>query len=1004
MGKFEHTNAFVRSAVRLALAGAGFVLPAQMSFAQEASQELDEVVVTGFRGSLNTALAAKRDSTASIDVISAEDVGKFPDSNLAESMQRIPSVTLSRGDGGEGRNISVRGLGPIFTRVRVNGMEASAQTGSSDIYGAGNNGRSFDFNVFPTEIFSQLAVRKTPQANVEEGSLGATIDLRAPHPFDYADNQVFSITGRGVFNDVSEDVDPRANFLYSKKFFNDTFGILVSGAFQSRNLREVGYSAVDILSADANANNLGTAANPILLPYCTPQGWTLTGQSPANNAVKGATGTDCSTGNPRNSNLAAFLDVYNRVDPDRVDPAGQPIPGSGAFFPRLPRYVNSEQDTERTGGTVTLQWKPSENTDISIDGLKSRYQQERRDNYIAGISFGRTITQNGQPMVSIKDVSFDEHGSVETATFDGVDVRSEGLVDQFVSTFEQVNLNIEHRFADDFKISVLAGRSNSIWDGPMRLQTFIDAIDVDNFTLDFSGGRETPLIGFGFDVSDPANFRYAPGQADGTVLGGFSTQGKPSRNVTSNDTIDVSVEWQATDMLALQWGIQNRESDFRSRVSTLVPAFAAVTNLPADVTLADITMQISGLDDKFGSGAPASWLAVDSRKWRDVFNFDDAQFCGTECGAGQSRIDEKVKTGYLMFSFDSGDAWGVPIRGDFGVRYAKTDQLASGYIPVAAPMGYPYAQLGQYNEVNRSYTDTLPSMNVVFEFMPDLLMRVSAAKVMSRAELGNLTPTASVTVTTQRATVNNPFLDPIRAKTADIGLEWYFQPGSLLSVAYFYKDIETFIQRITSRVPYNTLGLPDSLLDNSQSVPTDIFEVTRQENTEGGPLKGFEINAQVPFKFLSSPFWSNFGVLANYTRVASEIEYLQPAVIIPGTPPRTFIPDPITNDLVGLSKNSASATLFYDDGKFSVRTTGSYRDKYIRGIPASAGSDLQGNKANLFVDASASWTLNDSVSFILEAQNLTDERNTLFIDSEREDTLFQTEIGRTFTIGATVKF
>src|SRR6187399_2367621 len=252
MSKFDPASMSLRTAISLALTSAGLMLPAHMAIAQDAAaqdtQELEEVVVTGFRGSLNTALGQKREATAAIDSIVAEDIGKFPDSNLAESMQRIPGVTLSRTDGGEGRNISVRGLGPGFTKVRINGMEGAAQTGSSDIYGAGNNGRSFDFNVFPTEIFSQLAVRKTPQANVEEGSLGATVDLRAPHPMDYADNQVFSITGRGVFNDVSEDVDPRANFLYSKKFFNDTFGILVSGAFQSRNLREVGYSAVDILS------------------------------------------------------------------------------------------------------------------------------------------------------------------------------------------------------------------------------------------------------------------------------------------------------------------------------------------------------------------------------------------------------------------------------------------------------------------------------------------------------------------------------------------------------------------------------------------------------------------------------------------------------------------------------------------------------------------------------------------------------------------------------------
>ncbi len=994
MQKIEHSSAFVRNAVRLALAGAGLVLPA-ISMAQEQGQELDEVVVTGFRGSLNTALAAKRNATAAIDVIAAEDIGKFPDSNLAESMQRIPSVTLSRGDGGEGRNISVRGLGPGFTRVRVNGMEASAQTGSSDIYGAGNNGRSFDFNVFPTEIFSQLAVRKTPSADVEEGSLGATVDLKAPRPFDNDKEQVFSVTGRGVFNSVSEDIDPRVSMLWSRKFADDTFGILISGAYQKRNIREVGYSAVDVLSSNTN----GLAQGGILQPFCTPVGWTPAevSPSPVAQGTKGATAANCSTGNPRTSDLAAYQTVYN------LRRASLPlVPGSGAFLPRLPRYVNSEQDTERTGGTVTFQWKPADNTTISLDGLKSRYQVERRDNYIAGISFGRSVTNNGQPMTSVRAISFDNLGSVQTATFDGVDIRSEGLVDQFVSTFEQVNLSLESELTDKVKFKVLGGRSNSIWDGPMRLQTFIDAIDTDNFTLDFRG-RETPLIGFGIDVSNPASFAYRPAQADGTVLGGFSTQGKPSRNVTTNQTYDMSVEWAATDMMSFTLGGQTRESNFRSHVSSLAPAFVAVTALPAGVTLASITRQIKGLDSSFGAGAPASWLAVDSKKWRDVFDFQDYPTCRTECGANQSQIDEKVKSGYAMFSFNSGDAWGLPIRGDLGVRYVETNQHAVGYIPVTAPMGAPYPNVGRRNEVDRSYSDVLPSLNVVAEFTPDLLMRFSAAKVMSRPELGNLTPSATITATTRTGTVNNPFLEPIRAKTADLSLEWYFSEGSLLSVAYFYKDIETFIQRITSQQVYTDLGLPNSLLDNTNTLPTELFTVSRLQNTSGGPLKGFELNAQVQLKMLPG-FWSNFGVLANYTHVESKIEYILTTIPDPANPGQFIVTSSSTADLVGLSPSSASGTLFYDDGRFSVRATGSYRDKYIRGIPASPGSDIQGNKANLFVDASASWNVTDNLSMILEAQNLTDERNTLFIDSQREDTLFQTEIGRTFTLGATFKF
>src|SRR5688500_3634103 len=165
----------------------------------------------------------------------------------------------------------------------------------------------------------------------------------------------------------------------------------------------------------------------------------------------------------------------------------------------------------------------------------------------------------------------------------------------------------------------------------------------------------------------------------------------------------------------------------------------------------------------------------------------------------------------------------------------------------------------------------------------------------------------------------------------------------MLSVAYFYKYISTYIQRITSDEPWPSLGLPDSLLIGTPSNPSSIFHVARWENTEGGPLNGFELNAQVQFDWLTG-VWANFGVLANYTHVESEIQYILASVN--GVPTVTT-----TNDLVDLSPNSASGTLFYDNGTFSIRTTGSYRDKYIRAIPASLGSDVRANKANLFVDA-----------------------------------------------------
>jgi len=237
------SNLRVAFAVRAALAAAA-ALCALPALAQQAAStsEIEEVVVTGFRQSLNIALDVKREEAGAVDAIVAEDIADFPDLNLAEAIQRIPGVAIAR-DAGEGRQISVRGLSPEFTRVRLNGIEAMSANGGTDAAGGTNRTRGFDFNTFASELFNSITVRKTASAEVEEGSLGATVDLRTGRPFDY-DGLTFVVSGQGQFNDLSDNFDPRAALLLSNTWADNTFGALVSVAYTDRNAVEEGSSNV----------------------------------------------------------------------------------------------------------------------------------------------------------------------------------------------------------------------------------------------------------------------------------------------------------------------------------------------------------------------------------------------------------------------------------------------------------------------------------------------------------------------------------------------------------------------------------------------------------------------------------------------------------------------------------------------------------------------------------------------------------------------------------------
>mgnify|MGYP001817543728 FL=1 len=228
------------STLALAIATA---LPAMaQDSADDGEMVLEEVRVTGFRSSLEQAVALKRDAVNSRDSIVTEDMGKMPDLNLAEALQRVPGVTIAR-EGGEGRNVTLRGLGPAFTRVTLNGMEVPSSAGGLDSSGGVNRGRSFDFNVFSAEHFNRIDINKSPTASIEEGGIAGTVELYTARPLDNPGLNA-SIYGQAGYNDLSEKWTPKFTAFLSSTNEAETFGFLLTAAYTERTTWQDGFGTV----------------------------------------------------------------------------------------------------------------------------------------------------------------------------------------------------------------------------------------------------------------------------------------------------------------------------------------------------------------------------------------------------------------------------------------------------------------------------------------------------------------------------------------------------------------------------------------------------------------------------------------------------------------------------------------------------------------------------------------------------------------------------------------
>jgi iron complex outermembrane receptor protein len=902
--------------------------------------DANAIIVTGFRASLDAALDIKRDSITSVDAIVAEDIAKFPDQNLAESLQRIPGISIQR-DGGEGRSITVRGLGSQFTRVRVNGLEtiATSHDGASS-----NRDRGFDFNVFASELFSSIVVHKTAEASLDEGSLGAVVDLNTGNPLAGKYGLTFVASAQAAYNDLSDNVGPRLAGLLSWKSDDGTFGASISAAYQSSDTLELGNNSVRWAQARFDSVN----------------------------------GTPCffttATGTTRASNSGGTYRSSTACDQAAL-----------AFHPRIPRYGEVSHDRERLGLTGSLQWSPSEATKVSIDALFSNFSEDREEKW------GEVLLRSNERSIDVVNYTVDADNNMVSATLNDAWVRTEHFLKSSETDFYQVGATWDQDITDTFRFTLRGGVSESDADVPVETTFVFDDRDAQGYHYDYSD-MHAPQLTFGTSVTDPSVFQLA------------EIRDRPSNVTNKFRTAQLATEWDAMDGITVKAGGVWRRFSFDSEAytrDTVVCGNGGVDRVLGTLTCSPSSafgptavygFPAGSLGELFSigkggqpGGTTTQFLIPNLAASADFTNLYDRT---PAVDAGNTRsVIEEVTGGYLQADV-RGELFGIEAAANAGLRYVYTDQSSTGL-----SSGIPVT-------VERHYDDWLPSINFALFPNDDIVIRAAMSKVITRPTLGNLTPGGSVDGFNYRVTFGNPFLDPFRATAYDLAFEWYFADQAIASVALFRKDIASFPVAQTRSGTFASTGLPTSIIPPSSPAAINpegqLWTINSITNGEGAKLNGVELALQTPFFFLPGVL-SNFGGIVNATFVDSDADYLVSGpAIVPGG---ALISQTRNSTLFGLAEQAFNATLYYEDSKFSARASVSYRSDFVD-ANSGTGNVFEGYGSALNVDASMRYQITEHIEVSLEGVNLTDEYRYRWTDIDTRRNYENNHFGRTFLIGA----
>lgn len=716
----------------------------------------DSIVVTGIRGSLRNAINVKRQANAVVDVISAEDIGKFPDRNVAESLSHIPGVSIDRRFG-EGEKVAILGTDPALNRMLLDGHAlASADWGGND---NDPSSRTFNYSLLAPELVDRLEVYKSPEPRIEEGSLGGTVIVRTRRPLDLAANSVFA-SGGYSYNDRADKGNIRGSGLYSWKNDAETFGVLVAATYDKQNLTRAG---VEFFGYQSGADFFQKNDDGSVRRDAQGQGILL------NQAAT-------ITGGTKN-------DLINAVAPFGIN------------------YAYFQQTRERASVSGTVQFRPVENLTFSLNGLHidGQYNNYSQSMYTIPVAWTGSVLQSATL----------NNGVVTAASFGAAPNQSaqlDTLVRRTSLKTDNINLFADWEGDGGAKVSFAGGWSRAT--GGRNPEYLFNVQTKLPFSYSFT--PESAEVNFVGDLTNPANYftnpNNNPAQIEGRpVLGPNGQQlvaaqiGGLDYSVTTDRdafggfdaTIPVSFGGFTEIMLGARVTEHVNRVDARG-INTYLTSSRLGSQLGVDTTSTpDGTFSGSG-----GSGNATKYLNLSEQAVIDILEGAINSPLVNKIGAS-TRVKETVAASYIQANFDQ-DGW----RGNIGGRLVYTQDV-SNYATTLSNTVNPQPVP---TTTATDYLKFLPSVNIAYSFSPQFIVRGAVAKVISRPRYQDLAAATSLNDITLDGGGGNPNLKPYESTNYELTAEWYPRAGSLVAGELFRREISNYIINTrTNQVFFNSL-------------------------------------------------------------------------------------------------------------------------------------------------------------------------------------------------------